>query len=51
VPLDDIEVARLQKATSQVPQLASRNGEACTTFKERLQAVRAEFRSGAPTVR
>jgi hypothetical protein len=50
-PLDDSEVARLQRALSLVPDLASRNGDTGTSFTERLQSARAEFRSGAPTAR
>lgn len=48
---DDGEVARLQEALLLVPDLASRNGESGTSFMERLQAARAEFRSEAPTAR
>jgi len=50
-PLDDSEVARLRQALSLVPDLASRNGDSGTSFTERLQSARAEFRSGAPTAR
>lgn len=50
-PLDGSEVARLQQALSLVPDLASRNGDTGTSFTERLQSARAEFRSGAPTAR
>lgn len=50
-PLDDGQMARLQKALLQVPDLASPNGDSGTSFRERLQAARAEFRAGAPTAR
>jgi hemerythrin superfamily protein len=49
--LDETELTRMQEALSRVPDLASRNGEYGTSFKERLQAARAEFRSTAPTAR
>ncbi len=49
--LDEVELTRIQEALSRVPDLASRNGEDGTSFKERLQAARAEFRSTAPTAR
>jgi hemerythrin superfamily protein len=48
---DETEVTRMQEALSRVPDLASCNGEYGATFKERLQAARAEFRSTAPTAR
>lgn len=49
--LDEQEVTRMQDALSRVPDLASRNGDHGTSFMERLQMARAEFRSGAPTAR
>ncbi len=49
--LDEGDVTRMQEALSRVPDLASRNGEHGTSFEERLQAARAEFRSTAPTAR
>ena len=49
--LDEFEVTRMQEALSRVPDLASRNGHDGASFKERLQAARAEFRSTAPTAR
>ena len=49
--LDEVEVTRMQKALSRVPGMASRNGQHGTSFKERLEAARAEFRSTAPTAR
>ena len=49
--LDDVEVARMQAALSRVPDMAARNGDYGTTFLERLQSARAEFRSTSPTAR
>lgn len=49
--LDDVEVTRMYEALSRVPDVASQNGDHGTSFKERLQSARAEFRSGAPTAR
>ena len=49
--VDEHEVARMQDALHRVPDLASQNGGYGTSFMERLQAARAEFRSGAPTAR
>jgi hemerythrin superfamily protein len=49
--LDETELTRMQEALSRVPDLASRNGQHGDSFKERLQAARAEFRSTAPTAR
>lgn len=49
--LDEVDVTRMQEALSRVPELASRNGGHGASFEERLQAARAEFRSGAPTAR
>jgi len=48
---DESEVTRMQDALSRVPDLASRNGQHGESFKERLRAARAEFRSTAPTAR
>jgi hemerythrin superfamily protein len=50
-PLDDTEMTRILQALSRVPELASRNGQNGASFKEHLQAARAEFRSGRPTAR
>jgi hemerythrin superfamily protein len=49
--LDDLEVRRVQDALSHVPDLASGNGSDGASFKEHLQAARAEFRSWSPTAR
>jgi hemerythrin superfamily protein len=49
--LDEVEMTRMYEALSRVPDLASQNGALGTSFKERLQAARAEFRSGTPTAR
>ncbi|MEP7369331.1 MAG: hemerythrin domain-containing protein, partial [Dermatophilaceae bacterium] len=49
--LDQYEVTRTQEALSRVSDLASRNGDSGTSFMDRLQAARAEFRSSAPTAR
>lgn len=49
--MDEQEVTRMHDAMSRVPDLAARNGEHGTSFMERLQMARAEFRSGAPTAR
>ena len=47
--LDEVEVTRMQAALSRVPDMAARNGDHGTTFMERLQSARAEFRSTSPT--
>jgi hemerythrin superfamily protein len=49
--VDEHEVARMQNALHRVPDMASQDGGLGTSFMERLQAARAEFRSGAPTAR
>lgn len=49
--LDELEVRRMQDALSYVPHLASGNGTNGASFKEHLQAARAEFRSWSPTAR
>ena len=49
--VDEHELARMQDALHRVPDMASQNGGLGTSFMERLQAARAEFRSGAPTAR
>jgi hemerythrin superfamily protein len=49
--VDEHEMARMQDALARVPDLASQNGGHGTSFMERLQSARAEFRSGAPTAR
>jgi len=49
--LDQVDCTRMQEALSLVPDLASRNGEAGVSFKERLQAARTEFRSAGPMMR
>lgn len=49
--LDEVELARMQEALDRVPELASRDGDSGTSFRERLHAARAEFRSWSPTAR
>ena len=49
--LGEFEVKRMQDALARVPCLVSRNGNGGASFKEQLQAARAEFRSGSPTAR
>lgn len=50
-PFDEAEMVRIQQALSRVPDLASQGAQNGASFKEHLQAARAEFRSGAPTAR
>lgn len=45
--LDATDVTRMREALSRVPDLASRNGDTGTTFRDRLQAARADFRAGS----
>ncbi len=49
--LGEFEVKRMQDALARVPNLVSRNGNGGASFREQLQAARAEFRSGSPTAR
>ncbi|MEP7369293.1 MAG: hemerythrin domain-containing protein [Dermatophilaceae bacterium] len=49
--LDDSTMTRILQALSRVPEVASQDGSDGASFREHLQAARAEFRSGAPTAR
>jgi hemerythrin superfamily protein len=49
--LGEFELKRMQDALARVPYLVSRNGNGGASFREQLQAARAEFRSGSPTAR
>ena len=49
--VDEHELARMQDALYRVPDMAAQNGGLGTSFIERLQAARAEFRPGATPAR